>query len=190
MYVELPELAERGYVVLDRCDLDVPADEYESLEYRDWKSGGDTNFAPIASAFGAIECAGFWDHGKPDKGGVWTSNAEQCPTLVEWANRSGADFGRVRTIKLEPNVISDVERWLHLDDNNRLNPEGTGWVVRAWLQLTDHPGQLHDPAVPQGRPRGRGAHPPPEGRPVRGGLRALVPRRVPPRPRPPLRARS
>ncbi|HEY8092645.1 MAG TPA: hypothetical protein VID93_02650, partial [Acidimicrobiales bacterium] len=30
-------------------------------------------------------------------------------------------------------------RWLHLDDNNRLNPEGTGWVVRAWLQLTDHP---------------------------------------------------
>ena len=105
MYVELPELAERGYVVLDRCDLEIPADEYESLEYRDWKSGGDTNFAPIASAYGAIECAGFWDHGKPDKGGVWTSNAEQCPTLVEWANRSGADFGRVRTIKLEPNVI-------------------------------------------------------------------------------------
>ena len=81
MYFELPELAERGYVVLDRCDLDVPPDEYESLEYRDWKSGGDTNFAPIASAFGAIECAGFWDHGKPDKGGVWTTNAEICPTL-------------------------------------------------------------------------------------------------------------
>jgi hypothetical protein len=32
-----------------------------------------------------------------------------------------------------------VERWLHLDDNNRLNPEGTGWVVRAWLQLTHDP---------------------------------------------------
>jgi hypothetical protein len=139
MYIELPELAERGYVLLDQCDLDVPADEYESLEYRDWKSGGDTNFAPIASAYGAIECAGFWDHGKPDKGGVWTSNAERCPTLVRWATRSGANFGRVRTIKLEPNVLPDVERWLHLDDNNRLNPEGTGWVVRAWLQLSDHP---------------------------------------------------
>ena len=139
MYTELPELAEKGYIVLDRCDLAIPPAEYEGLEYRDWKSGGDTNFAPIASAHGAIECAGFWDHGKPDKGGVWTSNAERCPTLVEWASRVGADFGRVRTIKLEPNVLVDVERWLHQDDNNRLNPEGTGWVVRAWLQLTDHP---------------------------------------------------
>ena len=43
-------------------------------------------------------------------------------------------------IKLEPNVMEDVERWLHLDDNNRLNPDGTGRVVRAWLQLTDDPG--------------------------------------------------
>ncbi|HEX6786684.1 MAG TPA: hypothetical protein VF076_05775, partial [Acidimicrobiales bacterium] len=119
MHIELPELAEKGYVVLDRCDLAIPPAEYEGLEYRDWKSGGDTNFAPIASAYGAIECAGFWDHGKPDKGGVWTTNAERCPTLVEWASRVGADFGRVRTIKLEPNVLPDVERWLHLDDNNR-----------------------------------------------------------------------
>jgi hypothetical protein len=139
MWNELPELAEQGYVVLRRCDLDIPEHEYLSLEYRDWKSGGDTNFAPIASAFGAIECAGFWDHGKPDKGGVWTTNAAVCPTLVEWTTRVGADFGRVRTIKLEPNVPPDVERWLHLDDNNRLNPVGTGRVVRAWLQLTDDP---------------------------------------------------
>jgi len=133
MWSELPELAEQGYVVLRPCDLDLPEDEFLSLEYRDWKSGGDTNFAPI-------ECAGFWDHGKPDKGGVWTTNAAWCPTLVEWTTRVGADFGRVRTIKLEPNVMPDVERWIHLDDNNRLNPEGTGRVVRAWLQLTDDPG--------------------------------------------------
>jgi hypothetical protein len=137
MLHELPELAEHGYVVLRDCDLEVPPDEYLRLEYQDWKSGGDTNFAPIASAFGDIECAGFWDHGKPDKGGVWTTNAGRCPTLVEWTVRVGADFGRVRVIKLEPNVMEDVERWLHLDDNNRLNPDGTGRVVRAWLQLTD-----------------------------------------------------
>jgi len=139
MLQELPELAERGYVVLRDCDLDVPPGEYLGLEYQDWKSGGDTNFAPIASAFGAVECAGFWDHGKPDKGGMWTENAERCPTLVEWTVRVGADYGRVRVIKLEPNVTEDVERWLHLDDNNRLNPDGTGRVVRAWLQLTDDP---------------------------------------------------
>lgn len=139
MHVEIPELHERGYVVLERCDLEIPEHEYLDLEYRDWKSGGDTNFAPIASAYGDIECAGFWDHGKPDKGGVWTTNRAICPTLVEWTTRVGADYGRVRVIKLEPNVWHDVERWLHLDDNNRLNPDGTGRVVRAWLQLTDDP---------------------------------------------------
>ena len=139
MLHELPELAEHGYVVLRRCDLEIPEAEYLDLEYRDWKSGGDTNFAPIASAFGAIECAGFWDHGKPDKDGIWTANAAISPTLVEWTVRVGADYGRVRVIKLEPNVMSDVERWIHLDDNNRLNPDGTGRVVRAWLQLTDDP---------------------------------------------------
>ena len=139
MHAEIPELAERGYVVLDRCELDVPEHEFLGLEYNDWKSGGDTNFAPIASAYGAIECAGFWDHGKPDKGGVWTANAPLCPTLVAWTTRVGADYGRVRVIKLEANVMPDVERWLHLDDNNRLNPPGTGRVVRAWLQLTDDP---------------------------------------------------
>jgi hypothetical protein len=142
MLHELPELAEQGYIVLRDCDLEIPPAEYQALEYRDWKSGGDTNFAPIASAYGAIECAGFWDHGKADKGGVWTTNAEVCPNLVEWTVRVGADFGRVRVIKLEPNVMEDVERWIHLDDNNRLNPDGTGRVVRAWLQLTDDPGSV------------------------------------------------
>jgi hypothetical protein len=139
MHAELAELAERGFVVLGRCDLDVPEPEYLALEYQDWRSGGDTNFAPIASANGEIECNGFWDRGKPDKGGVWTTNAARCPTLVEWTRRVGADYGRVRVIKLEPNVIDDVERWLHQDDNNRLNPTGTGRVVRAWLQLSDDP---------------------------------------------------
>jgi hypothetical protein len=32
-----------------------------------------------------------------------------------------------------------IERCLHLDDNNRLNPDGEGRVVRAWLNLTDDP---------------------------------------------------
>jgi hypothetical protein len=135
----LDVFAERGFVQLTDLPFEIPEAEYLDLEYMDWKSGGDTNFAPIASALGAIECAGFWDHGKPDKGGVWTDNASRCPTLVEWTRRVGADFGRVRIIKLEPNVMPDVERWIHLDDNNRLNPEGTGRVVRAWLQLTDDP---------------------------------------------------
>lgn len=138
-HVRLPILEEKGFVVLRPFERAVPPEEWLSLEYKDWKSGGDTNFAPIASALGELECGGFWEHGKPDKDGVWTVNAKVCPTLVEWTERAGARFGRVRTIMLNPNTEEEAIRNLHPDDNNRLNAEGEGWVVRAWLQLTDNP---------------------------------------------------
>lgn len=138
-YLTLPSLDKRGYVVLRPHTKPIPPEEYLNLEYMDWKSGGDTNFAPIASALGQMECHGFWEHGKPDKDGIWTDNAKVCPSLVEWTEQVGARYGRVRTIKLNPNTEEEALRNLHPDDNNRLNPEGEGWVVRAWLQLTDNP---------------------------------------------------
>ncbi|MFN2613222.1 MAG: hypothetical protein ABR552_00190 [Actinomycetota bacterium] len=138
-HVRLPALEEKGFVVLKNWGTPIPRSEYEGLEYVDWKSGGDTNFAPIASALGQMECNGFWDHGKADKDGIWTDNAKVCPSLVEWATSVGANFGRVRIIKLNPNTEAQAIHNLHPDDNNRLNPEGEGWVVRAWLQLTDNP---------------------------------------------------
>lgn len=142
MHVKLEVLAERGFVVLrDYQGPAIAATEWLDLEYLDWKSGGDTDFAPLASANGDMECSGFWDHGKPDKDGVWTRNHHVAPTLVRWVEGVGARFGRVRVIKLNPYADEDaVYRQLHLDDNNRLNPDGEGWVVRAWLELTDHPG--------------------------------------------------
>jgi hypothetical protein len=136
---KLGALDEKGFIVLRPCAETVPPSEYLGLDYVDWKSGGDTNFAPIASAFGEMECAGFWDHGKPDKDGLWTTNAAVCPTLVRWTESVGARYGRVRTIKLNTNTEEEALRNLHPDDNNRLNPEGEGWVVRVWLQLTDNP---------------------------------------------------
>ena len=53
----------------------------------------------------------------------------------------GARFGRVRIIKLEPSTSEDEVsgKFLHLDDNNRLNADGEGWVVRSWLNLTEDP---------------------------------------------------
>ncbi|MFN2569349.1 MAG: hypothetical protein ABR564_07080 [Candidatus Dormibacteria bacterium] len=140
MHRKLDILAEKGFVVLDDYSgPPIPSAEWESLEYKDWKSGGDTNFAPIASAKGEMECAGFWDHGKPDKDGIWTANREKCPTLVGYVESVGSVFGRVRVIKLNPSDEELALKRLHLDDNNRLNPEGEGWVVRSWLELTDNP---------------------------------------------------
>jgi hypothetical protein len=142
MHRKLDILAEKGYVILrDRPGPMIPPAEWEALEYMDWKSGGDTNFAPLASANGQMDCRGFWDHGKADKYGIWTPNRQLAPRLVDYVEEIGGNYGRVRVIKLNPSDEAAALRQLHLDDNNRLNPEGTGWVVRSWLELDDAAGQ-------------------------------------------------
>jgi len=139
-----------------------------TLEYMDWKSGGDTNFAPIASADGELDCRGFWDKGKTDKDAMWTSNASIAPTIRRYVDDVGANFGRVRVIKLEPQDRETAIRSLHRDDNNRFNPDDEGWVVRSWIELTDNPESymllmdngpdgLPDPATEQRVPLHRGA---------------------------------
>jgi hypothetical protein len=137
----LDVLAQRGWVQLTDLPYVIPEGEYTSLEYMDWKSGGDTNFAPIATADGKLDCRGFWNKGdeRPDKGARFTSNAQKCPTIKRYVESVGADFGRVRTIKLEPQDHDTAFRSFHRDDNNRFNPDDDGWVVRSWVELTDYP---------------------------------------------------
>jgi hypothetical protein len=166
----LAALAAQGFVQLRDLGYEIPEHEYLDLEYMDWKSGGDTNFAPIATADGELDCRGFWNAGdeRPDKGARFTSNAAKCPTIREYVERVGASFGRVRTIQLEPQDHDTAMRSFHRDDNNRFNPENQGWVVRSWLELTDNPNSymllmesgddgLPDPATERRVPLHRGA---------------------------------
>src|SRR3954468_7259648 len=117
-------LQARGFVALANAPFTVPDAEFLDLEYMDWKSGGDTNFAPVATADGELDCRGFWKPGdeRPDKGGRFTSTAVHCPSIVAEVESVGADFGRVRVIKLEPQGYDDALRQIHRDDNNRFNP--------------------------------------------------------------------
>jgi hypothetical protein len=166
----LAALRERGWVQLTDAPFTVPDEEFLGLEYMDWKSGGDTNFAPIATANGELDCRGFWNDGdeRPDKNARFTSNAKECPTITRYVDSVGANFGRVRTIKLEPQGYDTAIRSFHRDDNNRFNPESDGWVVRSWLELTDNPDSymllmdtgpdgLPDPATEARLPLHRGA---------------------------------
>jgi hypothetical protein len=138
---KLDILERDGFVILPPYEGTIDKEEWESLTYVDWKSGGDTNFAVLASADGSDDPRGFWEYGKPDKDGVWTTNSEKAPTMRRYVEESGVRFGRVRIIKLNPssNLEEVQNRFLHRDDNNRLNPENEGWVVRSWLNLTDDP---------------------------------------------------
>lgn len=139
-YVTSALLDEKGFVVLDQYDQAADPEEWTALEYVNWKSSGDTRFAPLASATGEIEVNGFWSHEppRPDKDGVWIeSQAAKAPTLVRRAQEPGANVGRCRVIELQPNSYADALYNLHQDDNNRLNPDGTGWVVRGYYNLSD-----------------------------------------------------
>jgi hypothetical protein len=139
---KLSILEESGYVVLDSYQQPIDAAEWKALEYVDWKSSGDTRFAPLASAYGQIECNGFWhfDPPKADKDGVWIdSQVAIAPTLVERVQAMGTNIGRCRIIELQPNSYADTLYNSHLDDNNRLNPEGEGWVLRCFMQLSHNP---------------------------------------------------
>lgn len=141
-HYRMPILEDTGYVVLNRHGGIVDPREWLDLKYVDWKSSGDTRFAPLASAQGRIECNGFW-HAQPpkaDKDGMWIpEQVAKAPTLVQRAQEPGANVGRCRIIELQPNSYADALYNSHLDDNNRLNPDGEGWVVRCFMQLTDNP---------------------------------------------------
>jgi hypothetical protein len=144
-YISLPIFEETGYVVIDSYDQAQDPREWEDLHFVDWKSSGDTRFAPLASAYGDMECDGFWNHNpaKTDKDGVWVpANVAVAPRLVARAQEPGANIGRCRVIELQPNDYADALYNMHRDDNNRLNPPGTGWIVRAFYNLTDNPDSL------------------------------------------------
>ena len=144
-YTKLEIFEKNGYVVLDQHDQAADPTEWLDVEYNDWKSSGVTRFAPLASAFGEIECDGFWNHTPPrtDKDGVWIdSQTAKAPVLTARAQEPGANVGRCRIIELQPNEYADCIYNLHRDDNNRLNPDGTGWIVRGFFNLTDNPDSM------------------------------------------------
>ena len=100
-YLKLPIFEQTGYVVLDSYDQSQDVREWENLVFVDWKSSGETRFAPLASAYGEMECDGFWNHtpAKTDKDGVWVpENVALAPRLTERAKEPGANIGRCRVI--------------------------------------------------------------------------------------------
>ena len=139
-YIKSALLDEKGFVILDRYDQDSDPQEWKDIEFVEWKSSGVTRFAPLASARGEIEANGFWNQPSPrtDKDGVWIdSQVAKAPRLVARALEPGVNVGRCRVIELMPNDYAGTLYNLHQDDNNRLNPDNTGWIVRAFFNLSD-----------------------------------------------------
>ena len=143
-HYRMPALeAAGGYLALGTYrGPEIPRREWEDLTYTTYATDPATFFAPVTSATGAMELKGFWEYGQADLDGVWTENARQCPALAGWAESIGARFGRVQLLRMAPNTLRECRWGLHLDDNNRGNPESNGWIVRVWLELTDDPASV------------------------------------------------
>jgi hypothetical protein len=138
-HYRMPALeAAGGYLMLGKYSgPEIPCREWEDLTYTTYASDPATFFAPVTSATGKMELKGFWEYGKADLEGVWTDNAKKCPALVGWIESIGARFGRVQLLRMSANTLRECRWGLHLDDNNRGNPESNGWIVRVWMELTD-----------------------------------------------------
>lgn len=138
----LSVLRETGYVLIDPDHAEIDVSEWCGLTYQEWNVAAGIRFAPLASATGAMDCNGFWEAVPPkaDKDGVWIESQRRiAPTLVRRVEAIGARAGRCRVIELQPNSYEKALENLHRDPNNRLNPDGEGWVVRSFMQLTDDP---------------------------------------------------
>lgn len=139
-HYRMPILGDGGYRVLKPYGgPEIPETEWTDLNYMTYPSDPHTYFAPLTSATGEEILRGFWDSGKPDLDGIWTPIAKQAPTLVNYVKALNNPYGRVQLIRQPPNSLRETRWALHCDDNNRLNPETNGWIVRIWLQLTDDP---------------------------------------------------
>ena len=136
-----------------------PSRSTSALEYMDWKSGGDTNFAPVATADGELDCRGFWKPGdeRPDKGGRFTSNARAVP---EHRRRGRVGRRRLRARARDQARAAELRRRAAPDPPRRQQPLqprgrrlGRAGVDRAHRQ----PRQLHGPhgAGPRRPPRSR-----------------------------------
>jgi hypothetical protein len=130
--------ANNGAVVLRRyAGQEIPASEWQSLQYTTYKSDPFTYFAPITSPTGKIELVGAREAGKEELDCVPTPNADKCPSIVAWLDSISARYGRVQLLRMKPNTLRECRWGLHRDNNNLANPAGNGWIVRVWLELTD-----------------------------------------------------
>ena len=144
----LDALAEHGYVVLRDLDaadprVGVPRARVHGLEERRrHQLRADRHRrrrARLPRASGSRATSA------PTRAAASRRTRRSARRIVAEVESVGADFGRVRVIKLEPQAYDDALRQIHRDDNNRFNPDdrrlGRALVARAHRQ----PRQLHGP---------------------------------------------
>ena len=144
-----------GWMRLDKYKgPEIPASEWEDLTYTTYSSDPTTYFAPITSATGEIELKGFWEYGKADLDGIWTSNAEKCPTLVKWIESIGARHDGWAGSRSSANPSARADFGADDNEEKSIIIMALGWVAERfkapvlktgvparapWVRIPPHP---------------------------------------------------
>ena len=105
----------------------------------DWKSGGGHQLRPDRVGRRRARLPWFLGQGQDRQGRALDVEREIAPTLRDYVDSVGANFGRVRIIKLEPQDREQAMKSIHRDDNNRFNPRRRGMGRAVVGELTDNP---------------------------------------------------
>ena len=114
-----------------------PGRRVRSAEYMDWKSGGDTNFAPSRRPTASSTAGGSGTRARPTR--------TRCgPRTPPSPHRSSATSSRSAPTSAASGSSSSSRRTASKPSDppprrqQRFNPDAEGWVVRSWVKLTDN----------------------------------------------------
>ena len=128
--------------MLRDLDRPIPESEYLGLEYMDWKSGGDTNFAPVATADGELDCRGLLEAGRGAPRQGRSVHVERA-AVPEHRRRGRVGRRRLRSRARDQARAADATTTRcarsTATTTTGSTPTTDGWVVRSWLELTDNP---------------------------------------------------
>ena len=187
-HTRLDVLAEHGYVILR--DLD-PAGPRAGVPRRSstWTGRAaatrTSRRSPPPTASSTAAASGSPVTSVPTRAGSGPPTRRSAPRWCARSRASAPTSGACARSSSSLRATRTRCASIHRDDNNRFNPDGEGWVVRQWIELTDFPDSfmilMEQGARRAPRPEHRGARPAAPGLAVRRRHATAVARRVPPR---------
>ena len=140
--LQMPVLEEKGFVVLDSYGDLVDSREWQSLEYVDWKSSGDTRFAPspAPTAISSATASGTSIHPSRTRMASGLTPKPRSRRPSPGAHRNPAPTSAAAASSNSSRIPTPTRSTTRTSTTTTAStPDGEGWIVRCFMQLTHNP---------------------------------------------------